>query len=244
MNNRLANFFEIVSVLAIASVLVGLLGRWQVLCDLASHFRIQATVALFVAFVALACLKRKRSAIMVGVAAIILAATLWPFLNPARDTGDATTGRSYRLLTLNVLTNNPRRDRVIDFIRQTDPDFIALQETSAAWMESLDAALRDEWPYRKEQPRSDNFGIALFSKIPWSACAVVEYSDRLPTPSIKATFDLEDGATLNLIVAHPLPPMNYPCWMARNDVFVALANDIRQSHPARTILAGDLNCTP
>ena len=240
MTARLANLIEVISFLSIAVVLIGVFGKWHFVPDLASHFRVQATVALIVSSPILYRLKRRRWAIVSCVVGLGLAASLWPFLKP----NSTSTSGEYRLLTMNVLTNNPRRDLVINYIIESDPDFVVLQETSSQWIDSLDAALGTSWPYRKCQPRSDNFGIALYSKIPWTACDIVEYSNGFSTPSINAYFRLPDDSDLRLIATHPLPPMNHDLWNARNSAFIALAQDVRTTGGKRTVVAGDLNCSP
>ncbi|TWU28529.1 endonuclease/exonuclease/phosphatase family protein [Bythopirellula polymerisocia] len=240
MMKRLANLFEISVILSIAVVCAGLFGRWHYLLDLCSHFRVQAAFTLVVSGLLLLLLKRRRWATVGLVAGLGLTATLWPFFAPASDAGNSV----YRLLTLNVLTTNPRHDRVIAFIRKSDPDFIVLQETSPEWIESLDEALGTSWPYQKSIVRSDNFGIAMYSKLPWVSCEMKEYSSTLPVPSLSALFEFPDGDKIRLITTHPLPPMNRDLWDARNSQLSGLATDVQGGESDRTIVAGDLNCTP
>jgi len=139
---------------------------------------------------------------------------------------------------------NPQSDLVVDYILHCDADFIVLQELTPQWKESLQAELEESWPFQKTVPRSDNFGIALYSKIPWESCEVVEFGSRLPTPSVVAHFQMHEGTKLRLIGTHAMPPMTHRRWLARNSLFEALAIDVRKMDSDRTIVAGDLNCTP
>ena len=57
-------------------------------------------------------------------------------------------------------------------------------------------------------------------------------------------FHLPGGPELRLIVTHPLPPMNHRQWKSRNSHFARLAADVKAAGYERTIVAGDLNCSP
>ena len=236
----LAILVQIVAVLTLAVVFAGFFGKWNYLLDLCSHFRVQAALALVLCGLFLLLLKRRRWATSSLIAGLGLTATLWPFYVP----GSAETIGKYRLLTVNVLSYNPRHDRVIDFIRETDPDFIVLQETDESWIESLDAALRESWPYSKSISRLDNFGIAIYSKLPWVRCDLVNFTPTSPTPAYDALFELPDGSELRLITVHPVSPLGYNRWLSRNSFFAGLAGDVSKVGKNRTIVAGDFNCTP
>ncbi|MCA9133188.1 MAG: endonuclease/exonuclease/phosphatase family protein [Planctomycetales bacterium] len=236
----LACLFQAAVCLSFAAMVAGLFGKWHFLLDLGSHFRIQATVALLGAGFALHQLRKYHWSKFSLTAGLVLTLTLLPYFpRPQSEHSPA-----YRLLTMNVLSSNLRRDMVTRRIMDTNPDFIALLETNSEWIESLESALGERWPYNKSIPRSDNFGIAVFSKIPFSTCDVIEYKAALATPSIRATFRLSGGETLRLIAVHPLPPMNDAYWQSRNSLFEGMASDVSSHDASRTILTGDLNCTP
>lgn len=243
MKDRFTNVVETIAFLSIAVVALGALGKWHFLLDLASHLRIQAILALLVACPILLFRKRKRWTIASGACAILLTASLWSFWVRAPTTEPAEGTTTHRLIAINVLTSNQQHGLVTDYIKQQDPDFVVLQETDSKWIESLDAALASNWPYHKTVPRSDNFGMALYSKLPWETCEVVNFATGA-TPSIDARFKLSEGRKLQLIGVHPVPPMSGLLWRARNGVFLALAQSLIKSGAERTIVAGDLNCSP
>lgn len=236
---RLTNLITIVGVLSLAATALGFLGRWHYLPDLFSHFRIQLSVMLLTSSILLYFLESRHWSILNGTVGIVLLVSLWPFLWPA-----ATESSHYRLVSLNVLTSNSRKADVIDFIVDSDPDYVVLLETDQEWVRQLNRALLPRWPHHKSTPRSDNFGVVLYSKHPWVSCDIVEYSAELGTPSLSALFDLPDSQQLRLIAVHPAPPMTSSLWKSRNSLFTSLAKDVKARVPNKTIVAGDLNCTP
>ncbi|QEG34301.1 endonuclease/exonuclease/phosphatase family protein [Bythopirellula goksoeyrii] len=238
---RVAIPFQFIASLSLAVVTAGFFGKWNWLLDLCSHLRSQAVFALVVCGVLLLALERRRWGVVCLVVALGLTATLWPFYFPS---GSATRTGTYRLLSLNVLAINPAKDKVIDFILETDPDFILLQETRASWIESLDEALGETWPYHKSYARLDYFGISIYSKIPWACCELKPFSKLYSTPSLDALIELPDGKRLRLIAVHPISPMNNDKWKSRNLHFEGIAEAVQTPEHGRTIVAGDFNCTP
>lgn len=241
MARRVTKLIELGAVFALALVVLGTFGQWHFTLDLTSHFRIQATVYLLLASPLLCCLKRWQHGVFCGTIGLCLAASLWPFLQPR---GGHPTDATHRLLTVNVLTHNPRPDLVLELIRGSGADIVILQETSAEWIETLERFLGADWAYRKSVPRADNFGIAIYSKLPWESCDVVSFGDAPPLPSISALFQLPNGLPLRLIATHPPPPINNRLWETRNSSLRSLARTVQGGTPARSIVAGDLNCTP
>ncbi|MEM9365963.1 MAG: endonuclease/exonuclease/phosphatase family protein [Planctomycetota bacterium] len=235
-----ANLLQVAVVLSIASVVLGAFGRWHFLPDLLCHFRFQATATLIVAGTMLWLLKRTRWSIASLFFGGILLFSLADYIVPATNSGPA----DYRLLTMNVLTSNPEKQRVTDYIVAEDPDFILLQEINESWVTHLDERLGGTWPYSKTIPRDDNFGIGIYSKLPWSQIDVVQYANEITTPTISSSFDLPGGKKLRVVVTHPVPPIGGDYWRSRNEHFVAIASDVVSGISERTIVAGDLNCTP
>ena len=145
---RLAHFLEILALLSVAAVIIGMFGRWHFLPDLASHFRIQATGALLGAASYFGCSS-------VGLRQLRACWLELPWQRHSSRSSGAVgdqASNSYRLLTINVLTDNPRKDAVINFILKQDPDFVLLQETDRKWIETLDRRLATGWPFSKKVP--------------------------------------------------------------------------------------------
>ncbi|WP_442505494.1 endonuclease/exonuclease/phosphatase family protein [Novipirellula sp. SH528] len=229
-----------VLIFSLGTMLAGLLGKWHYLLDLASHMRVQATMAVLVSGLGLWLLGRKHIGVFGLICGLALVLSLTPFYWPTAP----VLGNTYRLMTANVLTRNPEKRAVLQWIAQADPDFVVLQETDESWTTAMELGLRDRYPYHRVVPREDNFGIAMFSKHRWLSCDVVTFSSQTSIPSIVADFELPDGNALHLIATHPLPPMRVSSWADRNRCFAGIAKEVNQRGNGRGIVAGDLNCTP
>ncbi len=228
------------TIVAITVMIAGLFGKWHFLLDICSHFRVQAALTLVVAGLLLYWLKRRRWGVASLVAGLGLTATLWPYYLPGSTEG----ANKYRLLTLNVMASSPRHDRAIEYILESDPDFIVLQEVNSSWIKSLDEKLASTWPHREAILRFDDFGVALYSKFPWKSCGLKNYSNFYSNPALAASFKLADDVELRLVTIHPASPMNHAKWESRNVLFDELAKDVQANGTRRTIVAGDFNCTP
>jgi endonuclease/exonuclease/phosphatase (EEP) superfamily protein YafD len=142
-------------------------------------------------------------------------------------------------MLLNVNTRLGDANRVKEVILNANPDILVLEEISSQWMSDL-AWLTNSHPYSITQPREDNFGIGLFSKLPLAESEIA-YIGNAGVPSIRTT--VSTGRTnLRVIATHPLPPggREYSQW--RNEQLDCLPNYIRPSLPV--FLLGDLNVTP
>jgi len=145
-----------------------------------------------------------------------------------------------RLVSLNVHTENEQRGLVLKYLQNADADIILLMEVNADWMTALQP-LRITHPQVIAEPRDDNFGMALFSRLPLTNSSVVEIG-QAEVPSITTTIDL-GGQQVFLLGTHPLPPGSAAYAGLRNEQLREIARLIRRSQlPA--LVAGDLNCTP
>ena len=100
----------------------------------------------------------------------------------------------------------------------------------------------NEYPYHREVPRGDNFGICMFSKTPFSKIEIVEWGDDF-LPSIDAYFNDSKAGDYRIIGTQPLPPMNSAGWNSRNTQLREIAQSITENS-APTLVAGDFNSSP
>ena len=226
------------------------------LLELACHFRLQYALAL----AAVAVLTRVspgpnrnnaaaavRSAHQprwpsLAYAALALSnlAVLLPSFIPLAPRLPAAASKQWRVVTVNVHTANPRHDLLEAFLRRENPDVILLIEVDARWLTQLEA-LTNVWPHTIQTPRDDNFGIALFSRHPFSQARILQLGEA-GLPSIEAELRI-DTQPVWIFGTHPLPPSS-----ARNarwrDVQLEHAAAHAAARPDPKLLLGDLNTTP
>ncbi|MHB0955842.1 MAG: endonuclease/exonuclease/phosphatase family protein [Pirellulaceae bacterium] len=230
----------IVTGLAICAVsLVGMAGRCWWVFDLCSHFRVQYLLVLSLLLILFLRGKHFRTAAVCGFCAAINVGYVLPYYVPP----DPTPHRSstvLRAISINVNTANRQVDLVKQLLHDYEPDVVLLMEVNAAWMTALEE-IRPQYPYQKAVPRDDNFGIALYSKLPFTACDTVEWG-QAGVPSLVGTVEVA-GQRLTIVGTHPLPPINHQYAAFRNGQLEAVAEYLATVTGPK-ILLGDLNTSP
>jgi endonuclease/exonuclease/phosphatase (EEP) superfamily protein YafD len=151
-----------------------------------------------------------------------------------------SSSKPVTILLANVLTSNREYEKVRQLLRSENPDIFALLEVSETWMNEL-SSLKETYPHVISSPRGDNFGLALFSRIPFEESEIVQIGDAgLPTAAAKIRFDV---ASLTVIATHPLPPTHRAIARHRNRQLKELAEYARSTE-GPVIVMGDLNTTP
>jgi endonuclease/exonuclease/phosphatase (EEP) superfamily protein YafD len=230
---------EVGAVLACLATVTGFLGRRWWVFELTSHFRLHLALALGVLTVVWSLKRRWRMTAVCGAAGAVNTVLVLFLLWPEGKTV-ATAGPQLRLLVLNVHTENQRSDLVLEFLRRAEADVILLMEVNERWMDSL-KSLRTNYSQVIAEPREDNFGIALFSRLPLTNGEVVKFG-QAEVPSIAATVEV-GGPSVFLLGTHPLPPGSAEYARLRNEQFRGIAARVRRSAMPAIVL-GDLNSTP
>lgn len=236
------NFWGLLGALAFASGVLSLAGffgasAWWL--EILSHFRVQYALA-FLLLAAVFALGRKWKATLGSLAlAFINALPILLFLLPPAAPPPAAA-RAYRAMLMNVNSHSGDPARVRAAIERFQPDLLAIEEISDRWLEALAPAL-EAYPYRTVDPRFDNFGIGLFSRVPFDS-AVVERFGIVDVPSVFAEISLE-GRTLAVVATHPMPPGGALLAAERNRQLDWLARRVA-AIPHPVLLLGDLNTSP
>lgn len=248
---RLSHVVVLGGIIASFGTVAGFLGRWGWVFDLAAHFRVQYAVAL--AFAGSWLLFQKRVVWMLAALsflipnAVCISSIYSKYPSPAIPRKASQTVQAderasiptLRVLSANVWTKNSNHQKVIDFVRAEQPDIAAFIEVSAGWANSL-LALNDEYPFRLVDPDVGNFGIAIYSRIPFDSTEI-RYGPVLKKPSAIVRFEFA-SRHLALVATHPIPPKTPHLGNVRNQHLAELAEWIR-AEPAPVILVGDLNIT-
>jgi len=216
-----------------------LLGIDWFLIDIFSSFRAQYAAGGVFCMALFAGLRRRRSFVL---SAVVVFLNLFAIL-PLYFSNTATLGKSAEglsLLLANVYTANALHSEVITQIINEEADILILQEVDLAWETSL-ASLRGQYPHVVSIPRSDNFGISVFSKFPFFRVEEGSLSIDQP-PVVFVEVEIAE-AKYSILAGHPVPPGSPSMFALRNTQLEMMAEKIAGSS-GHKILVGDLNVTP
>lgn len=145
------------------------------------------------------------------------------------------------VLVWNLYRPQADPDAAVAWLATQDVDVLVVLEVDDRWVEAL-AALDAEWPHRLDVPRLDNFGLAVRSRVPWSAHDLVEVGP-FGGPAARLAFpSSHGGAPLTLVATHTMPPET-PWSTAQRGRTLARVGQLAASS-ARVLVVGDLNVTP
>lgn len=241
---RLGGLVDTVAVAGLCGSWLGLFGSWHWLLDLCSHFRWQYLVLSAVLLVW--WLRRRRRWLAAAACATLLANAwlLWS-IGDAGPVGRLAADFQLRVVSLNVLTQNRDHGLVLDYLLQAEADVIFLMEVDAAWCRALQPLCASH-PHHLLHPRPDNFGVALFSRVPLQELRLLAEADfgggDPGLPAVVARLQ-RAGRNLVLVGMHPLPPVGNVA-AARRDAQLRATAQWLGRQPAAAVLVGDLNATP
>jgi endonuclease/exonuclease/phosphatase (EEP) superfamily protein YafD len=144
-------------------------------------------------------------------------------------------GEGMKVYVANILKVNRNFDKVVDQIKQEDPDLIFLQEVDQAWVNAMYEGLHETYPMRWKIPMDNNFGIMLLSKKPLKSHKT-GYSSELKMPFYE--FELEyEGKLVHFVGMHTYPPSSTAMFQLRNRQLRELESLARPN----SIFMGDFN---
>lgn len=210
--------------------------------DLMSHFRLQYFILQFLCI--LLCIPKKqwKLLILTSIAAMVNLSLIIPFYLPNVNTATSTYQKPRQTLSILLINVNSSNDKYIDtanYIKNENPDILALEEINSEWLAALSKTLKD-YPYRKYIPRSDNFGIGLYSKIAPDEMSI-QYYGSAEVPSVRAEIIFEN-TPVTLLFTHPVPPISLDYFRMRNEQLDDITSH-RSKFQESLILIGDLNTT-
>jgi endonuclease/exonuclease/phosphatase (EEP) superfamily protein YafD len=204
---------------------------------LSEHFRVQYVVSGVVLLACTAALRAPRSLDAVAIVTLLHALPITSDLT-ASPASPPVGGVPVRVLLANVWTEGEGFAKVRQLIADENPDVIGLIEVDRRWLTELAPALHG-YAGRIEEPREDNFGIALYAR--GQLTGGVEHLGG-DLPSVIADVAL-DGAPVQVIVTHPLPPVDDFAYLRQRDQLEAIAGRASGS-TTPVVIMGDFNATP
>ena len=193
-----------------------------------------------VGFISLAAILLWRTRWWSAMTAVFCASLLVPQISSPEHAALASArGTKLKVLHMNVLQPNSAFDAAIAEALKSGADVISVQEVGPAWGVALRKGLGRTYPYAHVDPRTNCYGIALFSKRPFDKVGTVVIQGA---PVIEAVIDV-DGEPLRLLAVHATSPISYAHFQRRNRQLDHLAHYVAQSDTA-TMVIGDLNTVP
>ncbi|MEV0389855.1 endonuclease/exonuclease/phosphatase family protein [Nonomuraea sp. NPDC050643] len=184
----------------------------------------------------IAAVGRKRAA--TAVALLATTALGFSVLPRALGTAEATAGRPFKVMTINMLFGRADTATIMRLVREFDPDVLSTQELTPGAVTDLDAAgLKELMPHRVLYDEWSAGGSGLYSKHP-----AQELENLMPPIGHQmpaARISLPGGKTIEFIDAHPFPPLGPQVseWNRALAAFPATSPDVIR------IIAGDFNAS-
>jgi hypothetical protein len=119
-------------------------------------------------------------------------------------------------------------------LTKENPDIVALVEVTTQSIKNF-TTLKTLYPHTLELPRSDNFGLAVYSKRPFKAEVIRVGLFRIPLAKL-------NFKGFNLVVAHSFPPIS-EIGLQENKTYLKTIEHITSSSKGPLIVTGDFNCT-
>ncbi|HMC96439.1 MAG TPA: endonuclease/exonuclease/phosphatase family protein [Flavobacteriales bacterium] len=145
-------------------------------------------------------------------------------------------GPHLRIAQMNVLQPNLRHADVVQCALGSGADLIAVQEVGPEWAAALSRGLADAYPYQHVEPRTNCYGIALFSRVPFTHVGTITVGG---SPFIEAMITV-GGRSMRVLAVHASSPIDYGQFRNRNAQLRALAREVA-SQCMPTIVVGDMN---
>jgi endonuclease/exonuclease/phosphatase (EEP) superfamily protein YafD len=228
----------LVTAVLVAANVVPLGARWSWLLELTTHFRVQYLVATAALLVVLAS-RRTWSACAVLVAAgAVSAVPVLPYLPQVSAAATAAGPTPIKVLTVNVSFRPFSARRLVEIVREENPDVLVVQELTPH-AEKVLADFDAAFPYHRKFPADGAYGIGLWSRFELVSGTTFALGR---VPAIEGYLRAPTG-TFSVIGVHLSAPTSPARAAARNQELIALAARSAAS-AGPLVVAGDFNVTP
>ncbi len=222
---------------AICSV-IGLFSNYYWFFDLFNNFRPQAIIVGVILLTLMLIIRNYKYAIL-ALAIITLNSTIiyykiYNFNKNAYIAQSTTNSKTISIISANVLAKNNDYTSFVELIKKQQPDIFVVIEANYKRINSLNK-IENLYPYTIKHPLQNNFGMAIYSKIPFKGNVIKTGKRKLPL--IIANFK-----NFKLITLHPTPPVSKEY---SEDIYryFAKVTKIADKTTLPLIVAGDLNTT-
>jgi endonuclease/exonuclease/phosphatase (EEP) superfamily protein YafD len=230
--------FSVALVVVMNLVPLGARLHWTL--ELTTHFRAHY-VALTALLLAVAALRRRWGAVVVLVSAgAVSAVPVFPYVpRPLAPEAAAVSGTvPLKVLTVNVSYGRFLPRRLLEIVRETDPDIVVVQELTPH-TERVLADLDATFPHHRKFPADGAYGIGFWSRYELESGATIALGR---VPAIEARVRGPTGS-FTVIGVHLSAPVTRRRAAARNQQLAELAAR-STAVEGPLLVAGDLNITP
>lgn len=145
-----------------------------------------------------------------------------------------------KIMVSNVLTSNQETQKLIDLVKERQPDILITLESDEKWEKSLNQ-VEPDYPYTVKVPLDNLYGMHLYSKLELID-PEVKYLMIDDIPSVHTQMRLQSGKVIWLYCLHPMPPSPTEAEKSttRDAELLMVGKHIKENDQT-AILAGDLN---
>lgn len=120
------------------------------------------------------------------------------------QTSNLNPENSIKIMTANVLMTNRKAEKLIELIKQNNPDILVTLETDHWWQTQL-KPIENDYPYRMSCPQGNLYGMHVYSKYLLSE-STTEFLVEDDIPSMHTLLSLPSGQNIRIHFLHPAPP--------------------------------------
>lgn len=174
-----------------------------------------------------------------------LVSHIYPFTILAKkQVNNATSvdeSASISVLINNVYQYNRQFDKLVQLVKDTEPDLVMLVETDQDWRMAAVQGFGEDYPYQVLHDLDNTYGMLLFSKFSLEN-AEVKHLIKEGIPSIETDIVLKNGRKVKFYGIHPEPPVpsENPYATDRDAEILLVAKKIKNEKQP-VLVAGDLN---
>lgn len=145
-----------------------------------------------------------------------------------------------KVLVANVLQENKDASKLLNLIKDVDPDVILLAETNVEWLRKVNS-LKLNYPHTIDHPLENKYGIAMYSRLELID-PKVKFLVEDDIPSIHTEIRLASGEIVKFYGVHPRPPVPTESDdSTERDAELVLVGKEVSKMKKPVIVAGDLN---
>lgn len=219
--------------------LLSLLSERFYVCELLTHFKTQYLLAAIILAISGAIARNLKVVFYSIIIFAVNLITMMPYIFTESSAGNIkNAGLSF--ISANVLSSNQNYDFLKPIISSSQaPDVILLLEVNKDWSDNLDY-LSDQYPHQIKNPRADNFGMSLYSRIPIKGEVKYYDAEGFFFPYIIANIEEYE---IKFIGVHPPPPSRARYAEMRNENISRVENKVTSEPNGKFIIMGDFNDT-